>query len=188
MRNVQWRRDFDKGPGSCWTIWSSLSELLPGCSNVNIQSKQGRANNVVSSFCDANVNGCSSTWVYADIVGRNVVGQKTMNMKACVPICRKEDKWNAQFKTAEQLLSIDIMTTESKPSSSKAKQTVLDLTSPANRTAFGELKMLRQKRQTFLLLSSFMRTDCRLMLLICRVSQLWLTYALNRSTASGAQI
>ena len=33
------------------------------------------------------------------------------------------------------------MTTESKPSSSKAKQTFLDLTSPSNRTAIGEQKV-----------------------------------------------
>ena len=102
-----------------------------------------------------------------------------MNIKACVPIRRKDDNRNAQFKTAEQLLNKDITATESKPSSSKAKQTVLDLTSPANRTAFGELKTLSQKRQTFPLLSSFTGTDYRLMLLIRRVSQLWLTYALK---------
>ena len=49
-----------------------------------------------------------------------------MNIKAFVPIRRKDDNWNAQYKTAQQLLNKDIMTTESKPSSSKAKQTVLE--------------------------------------------------------------
>ena len=119
---------FDKGPWSCWTLRSSHSELLSGCSDVCVQSKRGRAKNVVCSFCDANVTGCSSTQMYADIVGRNVVGQK----KACVTILRKDDIWNAQFKTAQQLLNKDIMTTESKPSSSWANQTFLDSTFPAN--------------------------------------------------------
>ena len=102
-----------------------------------------------------------------------------MNIMACVPIHRKDDNRNAQFKTAQQLLNKEKMTTESKLSSSKAKQTVLDLTSPANRTAFRELKMLGQKHKLFPLLSSFTREDCCLMLLIHRVLQFWLTYALN---------
>ena len=58
---------------------------------------------------------------------------------ACVPIHRTDDNRNAQFKTAQQLLNKEKMTTESKLSSSKAKQTVLDLTSPANRTVFGDI-------------------------------------------------
>ena len=62
-----------------------------------------------------------------------------MNIMACVPIHRKDDNRNAQFKTAQQLLNKEKMTTESKLSSSKAKQTVLDLTSPANRTVFGDI-------------------------------------------------
>ena len=37
------------------------------------------------------VTGCSSTRTYADIVRRNVVGQKRMNIKACVPIRRTDD-------------------------------------------------------------------------------------------------
>ena len=72
-------------------VFQSFYQDFPTESNVNIQSKRGRANNVVSSFCDANVTGSNSTQVYADIVGRNVVGQKTMNMKACVPIHRKDN-------------------------------------------------------------------------------------------------
>ena len=126
--------DFDKGPWSCWTLRSSHSELLQGCSYACVQSKRGRANNEVCSFCDATVTGCSSTR-YADIVGRNVVGQKNMNIKACVPIrrkLRKDDNWNAQFKTVQQLQNKDTITTKSKPSYSKAKQTFLDLTSPGN--------------------------------------------------------
>ena len=51
--------------------------------------------------------------VYADIVRRNIVGQKKMDIKACVPIRREGDNRNAQFKTAEQLLNKDIMATES---------------------------------------------------------------------------
>ena len=76
MWKVWWQRDFDKGPWSCWTLRSSHLELLQGCPNVCVQSKQGRANNVVCRFCGATVTGCSSTQVYADIVGRKVVGQK----------------------------------------------------------------------------------------------------------------
>ena len=44
-------------------------------------------------------------------------------------------------------------------------QTVSDSTSSANRISLGELKMLSQIHQTFPLLSSFTRTNCRLMLL-----------------------
>ena len=60
-------------------------------SDVCVQSKRGRANNVVCSKSDATVAGCSLTGVNADIVRRNVVGQKKMNIKACVPIRRKDD-------------------------------------------------------------------------------------------------
>ena len=51
----------------------------------------------------------------------------------------KDDNWNAQFKTAHQHWNQEKMTTESKLSSSKAKQTYSDLTSPANRTVFGDI-------------------------------------------------
>ena len=60
-------------------------------SDVCVHSKRGRANNVVCSKSDASVAGCSLTIEYADIVRRNVVGQKKMNIKACVPIRRKDD-------------------------------------------------------------------------------------------------
>ena len=76
-----------------------------------------------------------------------------MNLKARVTIRREDDNWNAQFKTAQQLQRHDA--TESKPSSWKAKQSVLDLTYPANRTAFGKLKMLSQKCQILPWLSLF---------------------------------
>ena len=49
---------------------------------------RGRANNVTCRFCDATVSCCSSTQAYADIVGRNVLGQKKMNIKACV-----QERW-----------------------------------------------------------------------------------------------
>ena len=111
----------------------------------------GQSQYVMCSFCDATVTGCSSTRVYADIVWINVVGQKKMNIKACIPKHRKDDNWNAQFKTAQQLLDKNMMTTESKPSSSKAKQSILDLTSPANRTLFGELKAVESKTPDFLI-------------------------------------
>ena len=61
-------------------------------SDVCVHSKRGRANNVVCSKSDASVAGCSSTSVYADIVRRNIVVQKKMNIKACVTIHRKDDK------------------------------------------------------------------------------------------------
>ena len=60
-------------------------------SDVCVHSKRGRANNVVCSKSDASVAGCSLTSEYADIVRRNVVGQKKMNIKACVPIRRKDE-------------------------------------------------------------------------------------------------
>ena len=61
---------------------------------------------------------------------------------------KKDDNWNAQFKTAQQLLNKN-MTTESKTSSSKAKKAILDITTQANRTAFGELKNVESKTQDF---------------------------------------
>ena len=111
--------------------------------------------------------------------------QKKMNIKACVPIRRKDDNWNAQF-TAQQLQNKDLMTTESKPSSSKAKQTFLDLTSPSNRTAIGELKNVESKTPDFPIAIFIYRTDCRSMLLISRVLQLLLTYALNLANSIRA--
>ena len=58
-----------------------------------------------------------------------------MNLNAaCVPIHREDNNQNAYFncsatpQTVQQLLNKDMMTNESKPRSSKAKQTVLDLT------------------------------------------------------------
>ena len=81
---------------------------------------------------------------------------------------RKDGKRIAKFKIAQQLLNKD-MTTKSKPSSSKAKKTGLETTSPANRTAFGELKNVESKTPDFPSLSSFTRMDCRLMLLNRRV-------------------
>lgn len=58
------------------------------------------------------------------ILGRNVLRQKKMKINACVPIRRDHDNRNAKFKTAQRLLNKDMMTKESKLSSSKAKQTV----------------------------------------------------------------
>ena len=49
----------------------------------------------------------------------------------------------------------------------------------------GELKNVESKTPDFPIAIFIDRTDCRLMLLIRRVSQLWLTYALNLVNSIG---
>ena len=95
----------------------------------------------------------TSLRVYADIVGRNAFGQKKMNIKPCVSI-------HCNIQTAQQHLNKDMMTTESKPSLLnkdmwikaqflKSKQSILDSTSSANRSAFRKLKNVESKTPDF---------------------------------------
>ena len=68
-----------------------------------------------------------------------------MGIKTCIPIRKANDDRSAQFKAARQILSNEMFSKESKLSSSKAKQTVLDLTCPAKRTVTGEPKIVESK-------------------------------------------
>ena len=57
-----------------------------------------------------------------------------MGIKPCIPVLKKYDDQSAKFKAAKKILSNEIFGKESKISSSKAKQTVLDVPSPTKRT------------------------------------------------------
>ena len=108
-------------------------------------SKNGGAKNVTCTFCDNSFTACSSTRAFAHILGRAVLGQKRAHVKACVPIRKDDDNRYAQFKNAQSVLNKDMLAKEKSLSSSKAKQTILDLTSPAKRTSTGELKVIESK-------------------------------------------
>jgi hypothetical protein len=112
---------------------------------VGIQSQRGGAKNVMCIFCDCAFTGCSSTRAIAHILGRPVLKQKKANIKSCVPVRKDDDNRNAQVKAAQKILNKEMLSKEAQLSSSKAKQTVLDLTSPAKRTVTGEMKSVESK-------------------------------------------
>ena len=57
-----------------------------------VQSKRGGAKNIICTFCDTPFTGCSSSRSYARILGRaDVLGQKRLNIGACIPI-RKDNQ------------------------------------------------------------------------------------------------
>jgi hypothetical protein len=89
-------------------------------------------------FCDTVFVGCSSSRAFAHILGRPALVQKKSNAKACVPMRKSDDNWNAEFKTAQKDLNQETTSKEEKLSSSKAKQSVLNLTSQGKRTATGD--------------------------------------------------
>ena len=70
-----------------------------------MQSKRGRAKNVVCSF--VMLLSLVITLVYADIALRNVVGQKKMNIKACVHMHRKDDTLKCTIQNCRVLLWAD---------------------------------------------------------------------------------
>lgn len=110
-----------------------------------VQSKKGGAKNVVCTFCDTAFTGCSSSRAFAHILGRAVLGQKRANIGACTPIRKDNDNRYDQFKNAQKALNKEIMSKESLLATSRKKQTVLDLTSPAKRLASGEIKIVESK-------------------------------------------
>ena len=113
--------------------------------NAGVQSKKGRAKNFTCIFCDSTFTGCSSSRAVAHILGRPVLGQKKTNVRSCVPIRKDDDNRYAQFKTAQKVLNKEMMSKEAQLSSSKAKQSVLDLSSPGKRTVTGEMKIVESK-------------------------------------------
>jgi hypothetical protein len=54
------------------------------------QNKGGGAKNLTCIFCDSSFSGCNSSRAYAHILGRKVLDQNKMGIRACIPI-RKED-------------------------------------------------------------------------------------------------
>jgi len=81
----------------------------------------------------------------AHILGRPVLGQTIANVRFCVLIRKGDDDSYTQFKTAQKVLNKQVMTMEEQLSSSKSRQTVLDLTSPGQRTVTGEVKIVESK-------------------------------------------
>ena len=112
---------------------------------AGVQNRKGGAKNHTCTFCDTSFTGCNSSRAYAHIVGRKVLDQTKMGIKACIPIRKKDDDRYPQFLSAKKILIADIMAKEAKLSTSKTKQSVLDLTTPGKRSATGELKILESK-------------------------------------------
>ena len=108
-------------------------------------------------FCDKTLTGCSSSRALAHILGRPVLEQSKANVRFCVPIRKEDDDRYEQFKTAQKVLNKQVMTKEAQLSSSKSRQTVLDLTSLGKRTVTGQSS---QKHLTLPLQTSFTRTLC----------------------------
>ena len=82
-------------------------------------------------------------------LGRAVLGQKRANVAKCVPIRKIDDDRQALFKAAQKVLENAVAAKEREMSISKAKQSVisfLDLTSPAKRTATGDVKVVDSKQ------------------------------------------
>ena len=120
------------------TIWNYFKV-------VGVQSKKGGAKNVTCTFCDKTLTGCSSSCALAHILGRPVLEQSKANVRFCVPIRKEDDDRYEQFKTAQKVLNKQVMTKEAQLSSSKSRQTVLDLTSLGKRTVTGEMKTVESK-------------------------------------------
>ena len=118
-----------------------------------VQSKKGGAKNVTCIFCDHVLIGCSSSRAFAHILGRPVLDQRKSNVKACIPIRRDDDDRYAKFKNAQKDLNKEMMSKEAQLSSSKAKQSVLNLTSLGKRTVTGEMKNL--SRRSYSTIASF---------------------------------
>ena len=67
---------------------------------------------IICSFCNATVTGCSLTQVCSDIVGRNVVGQKKINLRLVDQYTGRMIIEMHNSKTAQQLMNRDMTTTE----------------------------------------------------------------------------
>ena len=106
-------------------------------------SKHGGAKNATCIFCDNFCSGCSSSRAMAHILGRPVPEQSKANVRPRAPIRKGDDGRYAQFKTTQKVLNKQVVTKEERLSSSKSRQTVLDLTSPGKRT--GEVKIVESK-------------------------------------------
>jgi hypothetical protein len=108
-----------------------------------VQSKKGGGKNVTCIFCEHVLIGCSSSRAFAHILGRPVLDQRKSNV--CIPIRRDDDDRYAKFKNAQKDLNKEMMSKEAQLSSSKAKQSVLNLTSLGKRTVTGEMKIVESK-------------------------------------------
>lgn len=113
--------------------------------DVSNQSKGGGAKNATCTFCNTSFTGCSSSRAFAHILGRKVLDQGKMGIKPCIPIRKENDNRYPQYLSAKKVLTAEMMAKEAKLSTSKTKQTVLDLISPAKRTVTGDLKLVESK-------------------------------------------
>ena len=133
MDNVLLVPDAQDAPVLAPDVEQTGSIIWNYCKIDGAQSKRGGAKNVTCTFCDTAFTGCSSSRAFAHILGRAVLGQKKANVAACLPIRKEDDNRYTQFKTAQKILNKEMMAKEQQLSTSQAKQTVLDLTSPAKR-------------------------------------------------------
>jgi hypothetical protein len=146
---------------------------------AGVQSKSGGAKNVTCNFCDTVFVGCSSSRAFAHILGKPVLGKKKSNAKACVPMSKSDYNRYAEFKTEQKVLNQEMTSKEERLSFSKAKQSVLNLTSIGKRTVTREMKNFESKELDSTIASFILRMPCHLMLLIRRVLPLWLISAFN---------
>ena len=72
-----------------------------------------------------------------------------------MPIRKDDDNRYDQFKTDQKVLNKEIMSKARLLSTSQQKQTALDLTSPAERLATGEIKVVESKMLDATLASFF---------------------------------
>ncbi len=120
---------------------------------AGVQSKSGGAKNITCNFCDTVFVGGISSRAFAHILGRPVLGQKKSNAKACAPMRKSEDNWYAEFKTAQKVLNQEMTSKEEQSSSSKAKQSALNLTSLGKRTVTEGMKIVESKKLDFTIAS-----------------------------------
>ena len=67
------------------------------------------------------ISGWCEHFLISSFPGRNVLGQKKIDIKACIPICSDHDNWNDLFKVAQQLLNKDMMSKDWKPEFNSSK-------------------------------------------------------------------
>ncbi len=139
VRMLKLKEDVEKTGSLIWNFYK-----IDG-----VQSNWGGEKNITCTFssCDTSFTGCSSTRAFAHILGRAVSGQKRPNvgLGACIPKRKDNDNRYAQFKNSQKVLNQEMLVKEHQLSSSQAKQSVLDLTSPGKRSVTGEMKIVESK-------------------------------------------
>jgi len=136
------------------------------------------------TFCDITFTGCScDTFVIPFSLGRLLiflverfsVRKEKMFQHVHRYVNKEDDNLYSQFRTAQKVPNMEIMAEEEQLSTSRRKQTVLDLTSPAQRLLTGEIKNTKMESKvlvhcwTLPLLTSLSKMLCRSILRIRQV-------------------